>query len=619
MTTLNELENPGRRHFFKRLVASDADGSRPDGRRASVPDVDAGSGDVFWSGCAIDDEIFIVGDGGVILRFDGRVWHRMATPVLVPIHGIWGTRPDGLVAVGWMGTVLSLKDGEWALESGCVVGDTGKYTACPENTPLFAVTGDDDGNLWAVGDKGTIRRRQDGVWTVEESGTKSHLRAIARLADGRLVAAGANGAVLMRAHDGVWRSLDCPLRSNFQAILPVSNDEFILAGGRYFIGDNGFRGELVRWRVATFETVAANQPFARFRALASRGDGFIAVGDRGDAYSVGDSGIDRIDIGTQHDLLGLIRLPAGGLLAVGDFGTVRTVPSDTGKSVAAPHPGAAVSSVRWEGMASGTDRQLWGLWSDARSGLLYACGEEGTVLRCEGGQWEPLPPVGSLGVHALCAAPDGGVFAAGQLGEIHHFDGTAWRKHFDLHVDITILSLWSDGDSRVFAAGDEGLILAWDGRSWQRQVSGTKSALYGLWGKDADHLLAVGDFGMILRWNGRQWDEFHAGTENFVFDVWGDGLDNIFVVGQSGTIIRFDGRRWTKIPVRARSDLLAVSGGTDGVFAVGAAGAALRYDGRAWNREPIDFDGGLRAVAADTPQGVLAAGDHGTIIRRLSP
>lgn len=604
-----------RRGLFRDIFRGDPEDPRRKPWRA-VEGLAAGSGDVFWSGWASEGEVFVVGDEGAIFHFAGTGWDRIAAPAPVPIHAVWGPSRNSLVAVGWMGSILAFDGETWRLLRGCVVGDDGKYAAVEENRPLFDVTGDAEGRLWAVGDEGTILACREGVWRREESGTRAHLRAIACAPDGRLFAAGGEGVLLSRDAEGAWRPLDCPVRTAFQAILALGPDHLLLAGGHYFIDSNGFRGDLLRWRDGRFETLTAEDPFPRLRALAAYRDGALAVGDKGRIYFVRGSRVERLESGTTHDLMGVVPLPTGEALAVGDFGTVMTAAPDFHEALAAPGLGRGAEAPAWEAMASGTDRQLWGLWNDRAGKAVYACGEEGTVLRYDGGAWERLPPVGDLGLHCLCDAGDGGILAAGQLGEVHHFDGTTWRKHFDLHVDVTILSLWSDGAGQVFAVGDEGLVLHWNGASWQRMTGGTKSALYGLWGLDAEHLLAVGDFGMILRWNGARWDEFHAGTENFLFDVWGDALDNIFVVGLSGTIGHFDGRRWTLTPARARSDLLAVTGSEAGVFAVGAGGAVLRHTGRAWQSDITGFDGGLRAVSAGGFSGAIAAGDGGTILRR---
>lgn len=605
----------------RRLFRNAFRGSPDDPRRSPWQDVEglaAGPGDVFWSGWSSVDEVFVVGDEGAVFHFADGIWQRQAAPVPVPIHAIFGPSRNQLHAVGWMGAIFSFDGQSWQLLRGCVVGDDGKYAATPENTPLFDLTGDGEGQLWAVGDDGTILTFRDHAWERETSGVRNHLRAIVRSNDGRLFATGNDGVVLVSAGDGTWQALDCPVRSAFQAALLLDDDQLLLAGGRYFIDSNGFRGDLVCYCDGTFKKIEAEQPLARLRDLAAYRDGALAVGDRGRIYFIKGNRIDRLDSATQHDLMGVIPLPTGEAMAVGDFGTVMTAAPDFSEALAAPHLGRDELPV-WERMESGVDRQLWGLWNDDRDNALYACGEEGTVLRFDGGRWEALPPVGTLGLHCLAPAGDGGLLAAGQLGEVHHFDGATWRKHFDLHVDITILSFWSEGSERIFGIGDEGLVLHWDGETWQRMTSGTKSALYGLWGMDAEHLLAVGDFGMVLRWNGERWDEFHTGTDNFLFDVWGDALDNIFIAGLSGTLGHFDGRRWTLTPVRARSDLLAIGGNNDGVFAVGACGIALCHAGHGWQPDTTGVDVGLRALSADGVYGVFAAGDGGAIIRRHGP
>lgn len=424
-----------------------------------------------------------------------------------------------------------------------------------------------------------------------------------------MMAAGGDGTVLIRSADGAWEKQHCPVHSHFVAALPLTAGHVLLAGGRYFVDANGFRGDLVLWDGDTFTRLFEGAVFSRFRDLGTYKSGIVTVGDSGQMHVIRGDRIDRIESGTAHDLLGIVGLPTGESLVVGDFGTV-LAGDDTALESFAPYVAARDAVPLWEPVASGTDRQLWGLWHDESRAELYACGEEGAVLVCDRGQWVALPPVGNLGIHTLNRSPDGGLLAAGQMGEIHHFDGTVWRKAFDLHMDITILSLWSDGSSHV-AVGDEGLVLQKtpDLPDWTRMASGTKSALYGIWGPDDRHLLAVGDFGLVQRWNGQSWDECNAGTEYFLFDVWGRGLDDIFVVGLSGTIGHFDGQRWTITPARARSDLLAVTGDADQVIAVGAAGSVYRSDGRIWAQEPSGTDAGLRATST-MPGGRLVMTDE---------
>ncbi len=580
-----------------------------------VEGLTAGSGDVFWSGWADADGVFVAGDEGVIFHFDGTVWDKMDVPAALPVHALWGTSRDDLWAVGWMGLILRFDGTAWGRLRGGVTTDEGRYAATPENTPLFALDGRADGTAWAVGDNGTILRLEGGAWHPEPSGTRCHLRSVRCLGDGRVFVGGADGTLLMRDADGAWHKLASPIGTTYAAALELEPGTLLLAGGRYFAEGNSFRGDLVLLDDQGARKLFDGGRFRRFRDLTMTRAGVLAAGDGGEIHLIRAGDIDRIDSGTTHDLQGLIALPEGEALAVGDFGTV-LMGSPSALTTFAPAVQTGPDAARWEACASGTDRQLWGLWSDQESGTLHACGEEGTVLVEDRGQWEALPPLGDLGVHALARAPGGGLFAAGQLGEIHHFDGTRWRKEFDLMMDVTILSLWSDGAGEFLAAGDEGLVLRREEESWKRMPSGTRSALYGLWGMDAEHLLAVGDFGLVLRWNGTRWDAFDAGTEHFLFDVWGRGLDDIYVVGLSGTIGHFDGTRWRITPARARRDLLALAGTETSVATVGAAGAAMIHNGTRWLPDDTGTDAGLRALGVGPDGRYIAAGDGGTILRR---
>ena len=607
---MNKPENLSRRTLFRGQFSGREEAR---GRWHLVEGLSAGSGDVFWGGWADNQGVFVAGDDGAIFHYDGTVWDRMPVPAPVPVHALFGTARTRLFAVGWMGLILRFDGQTWHQDRGCRVDAAGKYSSDPENTPLFDIDGRSDGTCWAVGDRGTILHFDGENWVEERSGTRVHLRSVLCLSDGGVIASGGDGTVLLRDLDGVWAPLDCPIGSGFVSALEL-DDGILLAGGRYFVDANGFRGELILYRDGAFQKLFDGLPFRRFRQVAQVTSGVITVGDGGQIHLITGDRVERIDSGTKHDLLGIVPLPGDEAIVVGDFGTV-LVGDDKALETFAPAVVTGEETSLWEPLTSSTDRQLWGIWTDPETGTAHACGEEGTVLIEDRDQWTPLPPVNDLGIHALARAPDGGLLAAGQLGEIHHFDGTAWRKHFDLLMDVTILSLCADGD-QIFASGDEGLALHWSGGEWTRMPSGTKSALYGMWGLDADHLLAVGDFGLILRWNGTRWDTFNAGTEHFLFDVWGRSLSDIFVVGLSGTIAHFDGTRWSLTPARARNDLLAVSGTGDHVAAVGAGGIAMIHDGSRWSLDPTGTTAGLRAISHGAENGYTAVGDGGTLLRR---
>jgi len=59
----------------------------------------------LWGTSASD--VWLAGPNGVVLRFDGRRWQRVATPTRHPLFGLGGTR-DHVLAVGAIGTILEL-------------------------------------------------------------------------------------------------------------------------------------------------------------------------------------------------------------------------------------------------------------------------------------------------------------------------------------------------------------------------------------------------------------------------------------------------------------------------------------------------------------------------------
>ncbi|MBV0934524.1 WD40/YVTN/BNR-like repeat-containing protein [Marinobacterium weihaiense] len=620
---MNSPINPSRRRFFRQLTDpfdAQAPGVAP---WKPVPGIIAGDGEVLWSGWASTDEVFVVGDEGRIYHFDIRgdgpaEWQLMDTPVTLPLHGIWGRSRTCLHAVGWMGCILQFDGERWQHLHGGVVDEAqGRYTACAENTPLFAIDGNAQGEAWAVGDEGRILHFDGERWQPETSGTWVNLRAIACGHDGSVYAAGNEGTVLKRDAQGQWHNLECPHSCGFHSLLLQGEDELLLAGGRYFVDQGGFRGELVRYRDGHFSRLDTELSLPRLRSLKAYKDGVLMVGDRGYLLYLKDTRLKQLESNTHHDLMDITPLASGEALVTGDFGTLMTAAPEFVDALA-PLPGAEHATSRWEVMASPVKRQLWGIWQ-AHDGQCYVCGESGTVLRREEEHWVALPPPSELAVHCLWSCPGSGLFAAGQEGRIYRFDGKQWHLHHDLHLNLTILALWGSAPDSIYAVGDEGLILHFDGLRWQRMPSGTASALYDLWGLDDQHLLAVGDFGLILRYNGDNWKEFNAGSEQFIYGVWGSSLEDIHAVGLAGTLTHFDGRSWQPVAARVQDDVLAISGSAAaGVFAVGTRGCILHLEHGRWQRESSPTEEGLRAVCATAEGDVYAVGDRGIILRRRS-
>jgi hypothetical protein len=114
---------------------------------------------------------------------------------------------------------------QWCVEAAPVTG-----------TLLHAVWAVTAGEVFAVGDGGTILRRRDGAWTVMESGTTANLRGVWAASATDAWAVGEAGTVLRYDGSG-WSPLD-GIELDLQVVWGASPTDVFLAGpGRVFHWD----------------------------------------------------------------------------------------------------------------------------------------------------------------------------------------------------------------------------------------------------------------------------------------------------------------------------------------------------------------------------------------------
>lgn len=573
---------------------------------------------VLWGAWgSAPDEVYVVGDDGVVLHWNGQLWERQPSGTKLPLHGVWGPGPGETFAVGWMGVICHRRGGVWRwVQGGEVDPFGGGYASRPQNQPLFGVWGRAPDDVWAVGDHGRIVHFDGDVWEETESGLDTHLRALVGFADGSLLVAGLQG-LIARIDGREWIPMEVGTAANITRLWVRGSNDVYAVGGEYDAASNRFQGRAFHYDGARWRELDAAQPLERLRSVSGDGTLTLAVGDRGSLYRIVGNEIRRLASGVAHDLLDLV-LFEDSAFSVGDFGTILSagLSVSTTSAAALPVETQALESP-WEPMPNDlTERVLWAVWGhDERN--VFAVGENGTVLCYDGHAWAPMRTPTRFHLHAVWGTSPRNVYAVGQQGLVLHYDGNRWSEVHRLAVDVTAMAIIGFGPHEIFVVGDEGLVLTFDGAQWRRVPVATKKALYALWGLDARHLLAVGDFGSVLRFNGERFDEFNAGTENFLYGVWGDALDNVHVVGQSGGAYRFDGRRWQQQPTRQRCDILAVAGRRGHpTLAVGTLGTALFHQGDRWLAEPTDCQSSLRALWMADDGTAFAVGDNGTIFRR---
>ena len=162
--------------------------------------------------------VVVVGATGTVLRYDGTAWADLAPPVTVDLYGVGVVSADDLYVAGAKGTLLHYVSGKWVEEHPGTQYD------------LLGVHASKVGGISVVGQSGTLFELKGTVWIQSQiAGPASHMRSIWRSPDGKVFAVGSRGAVAV--FDGiVWK-------------LAVTNDTYDPPRDLY--GVFGFAGDEV--------------------------------------------------------------------------------------------------------------------------------------------------------------------------------------------------------------------------------------------------------------------------------------------------------------------------------------------------------------------------------------
>jgi hypothetical protein len=161
------------------------------------------------------NDIYAVGEVGLILHYDGSTWTRMSSPTQMHLRGVWGTAGDNVYAVGDGCAILHFDGGSWSLE------------ACPApNAELRGIWGSGPHDIWAVGMYGVLLHGDGVSWTRVDLGTESNLEAVHGTSDANVYAVG----------HAYYRSVVLHFDGSAWSSTPVSNVGAL--GGVWVAADN---------------------------------------------------------------------------------------------------------------------------------------------------------------------------------------------------------------------------------------------------------------------------------------------------------------------------------------------------------------------------------------------
>jgi hypothetical protein len=208
------------------------------------------------------DDVWMVGDAGWVLRWDGAALHRVDAGTSANLRGVAALAPDDAWVGGADGTLTHWDGRAWT------------PAAISARAPVNALWADRTSHdVWAVGEKGLMLRLRDGRWEELPSGTRQELMSVWGTGANDVWAGGAAG--LMLRWDGQrWNRVSTDTGLDVVAISGSGpSDVWAAAFTRGYAAS-----ALVHWN-GTFWTAVAHTPLSMVRG--------VAAVDANDVWAVG--------------------------------------------------------------------------------------------------------------------------------------------------------------------------------------------------------------------------------------------------------------------------------------------------------------------------------------------
>lgn len=518
------------------------------------------------------DDVWIVGQCGVLLHYDGRELQRVPLPQEPceeqNFQGVWGTGPQDLWIVGDLGHVWHFAGG--TLNSLATNVSSTLVSISGAGPERFYVAGGQgvllswDGQsfhrvavpdpaadlrrvwfdqthseVWVIGGGRVLRGRADGSpLSSELYRPELNLVGLWGSPDGTVWTAGNSGVVLRRLNSG-WQTLSSGLGIVLQvlSIAGRGNDDL------WLVGTSGTR---LHWN----------------GAYVTREQGGIEFPTLGTVHGTGPS---NVWIG---GLAGAARTVGDGLLPVPQVATaLRGIPS--GKMLASSLfvLGEADSQGVFQSLCQGT--MALSAMDAVDRDHIWAVGESGYILRrlstgCV--EIRLSTPINLRGVYSLAGDE---IYAVGDAGELVHgrYDAIGSKYSFERMSlgSENLLAISGSAPDNAWIVGEKGRIIHLNFRSGRlRDLTASLPtdlqtvAMRGVWTshqRDSAGQFAmretwiVGDRGVILVVrapgpgdpNTLSYDVHRptAGTDFNLNSVWGSGPEDVWMVGDFGSVLHY--------------------------------------------------------------------------------
>lgn len=207
------------------------------------------------------NNIYVVGDNGLIAHYDGTSWSTMDNTAFFTIYGVWGSEQGELFTVGGPSSFLYY-DGSTFTH----IGD-----ALPYIYSFYDVWGSSSSDVFAVGQYGGIIHYNGTNWVAMASPTKAQMLRLWGLSNQSLYAVGSEGTLLH--YDGVqWNIVPVPTEYSLHGVWGSSESNI------YVVGD---KGVILHYNGNSWQSMDSGTNHRLFDVFAGPMGQLFAVGDLG--------------------------------------------------------------------------------------------------------------------------------------------------------------------------------------------------------------------------------------------------------------------------------------------------------------------------------------------------
>lgn len=565
------------------------------------------------------NDVWIVGDGGTVLHYDGSSLKRLTTGTSAAFNLIWLTGKPGELWTAGGNTLARCTPDSCSVQRVAAVSSFTSLTGSATTGEVFAV--DAASRIVSCGSA-----RSCGV---EATVTGVTLNSVWLAQSGEAWAGGtytASGApVVMRRNGIMWGpdldfiSMGFSPSGQIHVVTGSSGSDVWAAGYDAYSAT----GLVAHWDGATWARASLPAEVGTLNGLWMNGPGGASFLYRGGQNFASCSvGV------TNPPSCTVEKFPMSGNTALWGTDSTNLWSVGYGGLVARGQLGRA-----WRSVSTRTTSALQSIWG---SGLddVWAVGGV-TRLHYQKGDWsaasEMLSGTGASGsLRAIWGRSHDEIWAVGSSTTILKYDAAAGRfaadkeRAMDLPATLQLMSLWGSSSGMTFAVGSDtnpaqsgpAVISRTASDPWSRRPlpDDALQPLYGVWGAAADDVWAVGGGGTILHFDGQTFSLVPSGTVSNLTTVWGSAANDVWAAG-ANTLLHWNGTTWsldTSGPPVSWSELWGT--GPRDIWAV-ASSKLLHYDGTAWSGALTSpFVPPLLSVWGSGPTQVFTVGSSGAIL-----